>query len=131
MASASGDRTVKLWDASSGVCLQTLNIGRTLSYLSFDSSNSCLCTETGTIVIQSSKISSVTTVAEPDRPLYLCTSLGSDNTWIKHDNNNMLWIPSEYRPSCSSVCRTTVGMGAGSGKVWTCSIDLPHTYICL
>jgi WD40 repeat protein len=124
LASASYDKTVKLWDASSGACLQTLNIGRTIYSLSFDSTDSCLHTEIGTVVISIPETSSEVTAAEAEPPQYLGTSLSSDNMWIKHRDKNMLWIPSEYRPSCSSVRGTTVAMGVGSGRVWTCTIDV-------
>jgi WD40 repeat protein len=124
LASASNDRTVRIWDASSGACLQTLDIGTILLNLTFNSTSSCLYTEIGTIVISNSEVSIITDIAKPERPLYLSTNLSLDNTWIKHAGNNMLWVPPEYRPSCSSVCGSTVGIGVGSGRVWTCSIDL-------
>jgi WD40 repeat protein len=130
LASASDDNTVKLWDASSGECLQTLDIGKTLYTLSFDSTNSRLFTEIGTISVQSLEISSIAPVAEPERPLYLGTSLSSDSTWVKYASMNTLWVPSEYRASCSSVCGTMVAMGAGSGRVWTCSIDPAPARVC-
>ena len=133
LASASGDSTVKVWDASSGACLQTFtghsDYVRSVAF-SHDSTNSCLHAEIGTIVIHSSETSSIAPIAEPGRPLYLSTSLSSDNAWIKHDGKNMLWVPSEYRPSCSSTCGTMVGIGVGTGRVWTCSIDLAHARIC-
>ncbi|KAF2625510.1 WD40 repeat-like protein [Macroventuria anomochaeta] len=131
LASASYDSTVKLWDVSSSTCLQTFNIGKTLYNLLFDSTNSYLRTEIGTISIDNSETSSIAAVAEPECPPYLGSTLNSDNTWIKHDGKNMLWVPSEYRPSCSSVRGTKVGMGVGYGRVWTCNIDLPHARICL
>ncbi|OCK75163.1 hypothetical protein K432DRAFT_309153, partial [Lepidopterella palustris CBS 459.81] len=36
LASASEDSTVKIWDASSGECLQTFDIGKALYNISFD-----------------------------------------------------------------------------------------------
>src|SRR2546421_4638307 len=36
LASASDDSTVKIWDASSGECLQSLYIGKSLFNISFD-----------------------------------------------------------------------------------------------
>jgi hypothetical protein len=124
LASASWDNTVRLWDASSGECLQTLNVGKSLYNVSFDFTDFFLGTEKGIIAIQVPCILDRTTAAEPVPPLYLGTSLNSDNTWIMHASENMLWIPSEYRPSCSSVRGITVAMGAGSGRVWTCSINM-------
>ena len=124
LASASWDNTVKIWDASSGACLQTLYIGKTLSDLSFGPTGSCLFTNIGTIVIQTSKVSSTNDKEELPRPLYQGPSLSADGIWIKHAGENMLWVPSEYPPSCSSVSGLTVGMGFGSRRVWSYKIDL-------
>ncbi|OAL42607.1 HET-domain-containing protein [Pyrenochaeta sp. DS3sAY3a] len=123
LASASRDKTVKIWDASSGVCLHTLSIGKTVLQLSFDSTGTSLYTEIGTIIVQNSQVG-ISDVAEPKRPLYVGIGVSSDSIWIQHGGNNMLWVPSEYRPSCSVVCGNTVGIGVGSGRVWSCSIDL-------
>ena len=123
LASASYDNTVKIWDAHSGACLQTLDIGKFLYNLSFDSTSCCLYTNIGTIVVRSSEVSSIKDIAEPERPVYQGTGVSSDNIWIKHAGNNMLWIPSEYRPSCSAVRGNLVGIGVGSGRVWSCGID--------
>jgi WD40 repeat protein len=124
LASASQDKTVKLWDASSGECLQIFYVGKTSSVLSFGSTDSCLYTDRGTIAIDVPHILDLTTTAEPVPPPYLGTSLSSDDTWIMHASENMLWIPSEYRPWCSSVRGITVAIGTGLGRVWSCSIDL-------
>jgi WD40 repeat protein len=123
LASASGDNTVKLWDASSGECLQTFNVGNTITSLSFDPVGSCISTEIGKFAINIPQTSDHAATAEAEHPQHLGTSLSSDMTWIKHENKNFLWIPSEYRPSCSSVRGTTVAIGVGSGRVWTCTID--------
>jgi WD40 repeat protein len=122
LASASGDKTVKLWDASSGECLQTFNVGKIITSLSFDPVGSCISTEIGKFAINVPQTSDYAATAEAEHPQHLGTSLSSDSTWIKHANKDMLWIPSEYRPSCSSVRGTTVAMGVGSGRVWTCTI---------
>jgi WD40 repeat protein len=124
LASASDDSTVKMWDASSGACLQTLNVGKTLYDLSFNPTGSRLYTDEGTIDIQSLEASSRTDFAESMRPVYVGTGFSSDGIWIQHAGNNVLWVPSEYRPSHSSVCGTMVGVGVGSGRVWICSINL-------
>jgi WD40 repeat protein len=123
LASASYDNTVRLWDASSGECLQTFNVGKTITSLSFDSVGSCISTEIGKFAIDIPQTSDHATTAEAEHPQHFSASLSSDMTWIKYANKDMLWIPSEYRPSCSSVRGTTVAMGVGSGRVWTCTID--------
>jgi WD40 repeat protein len=124
LASASWDRTIKIWDASSSTCLQTLDTGKVLDSLSFDSTGSFLHTAIGIIALQSAEGSSTIGIVEPEHPLYVTASLSLNSRWIKYAGQNMLWVPSEYQPSCSSVSGTTVGLGVGSGRVWFCSIDL-------
>jgi WD40 repeat protein len=123
LVSASDDKTAKVWDASSGACLQTLNIGKALYILSFDPTSSILYSEIGSIAIHGPRASSEITIMESAHPQYLDTGLSFDSTWIKYNNRNLLWIPSDYRPSCSAVCGNRVGMGVGTGRVWTCSVD--------
>ncbi|KAF1969949.1 WD40 repeat-like protein [Bimuria novae-zelandiae CBS 107.79] len=124
LASASDDSTVRIWDPSSRACLQTLNIGTILYNLSFNFTGSCLYTEIGSIAVSISTVSSVMNITEPQRPQYLDTSISSDRRWITHSGKNILWVPSEYRALCSSVCGKNVGIGTGSGRVWICSFAL-------
>ncbi|KAF1965734.1 hypothetical protein BU23DRAFT_545623, partial [Bimuria novae-zelandiae CBS 107.79] len=87
LASASHDRTVKIWDASSGACLQTLeSYSSTVNY----------------------------------DAVHQGTALSSDSTWISNNTQNLVWLPTEYRPTCSTISGTCVGLGTGSGKVWIC-----------
>jgi WD40 repeat protein len=123
LASASYDKTVKLWDISSGECLQTFNVGDTIESLSFDPVCSCISSEIGKFAINIPQTSDHAATAKAEHPQHLSTSLSSDMRWIKHANKDMLWIPSEYRPLCSSVRGTTVAISAGSGRVWMCTVN--------
>ncbi|KAJ8115727.1 hypothetical protein OPT61_g2688 [Boeremia exigua] len=123
LASASDDKTVKIWDASSGACLQTIHVGMIVCDLSFDPTGSHLYTDIGAIVIQTLEVSSTNSTEELAQPLYQGASLSVDGIWIKHVDNNMLWVPSEYRPLCSSVSGLTIAIGVGSGRVWGCRIN--------
>ncbi|KAH0543952.1 hypothetical protein GP486_008540 [Trichoglossum hirsutum] len=118
LASASSDKTVKIWDASSGACLQTFKVGTELFKISFDTTGSCLYTEIGAISVDAPS------VTDPQSPRYQGGGLSSDGAWITYNSENLVWLPSEYRPSCSAVSGKTIGIGAGSGKVWICSFEV-------
>jgi WD40 repeat protein len=101
LTSASWDRTVKIWDASSGACLQTLE-GQSNSYLP-----SILTTQRYN-----------EDVDESQQSLQYESNISVDTVWISINSQNMLWLPSEYRPSCSTVLDKSIGVGTGHGKVW-------------
>ncbi|XP_014553191.1 hypothetical protein COCVIDRAFT_108277, partial [Bipolaris victoriae FI3] len=112
----------KIWDASSGMCLHTFDVGRSLWDLSFDPTSAMLSTEIGTITISSSQIiDRIDDVVS--KPQYQGAGISSDRNWVKCASSNMLWIPSEYRPLCSAVSETQVGIGVGSGRVWLCHVN--------
>ena len=124
LASASDDRTVKIWDASNDACLQTLDIGKVLRSISFDTTGSYLHTDIGAVSISATPLvrSSTPTIIEPRNPRYQGLALGSDWIWITHNSENIVWLPSEYRPSCLAVIEKKIGIGVGSGRVWICKI---------
>ena len=117
LASASDDSTVKIWDASSGECLSTLRIGLALVNISFDTTDTCLHTEIGTIMIGTNSVSTTT-------PRYQRAALSPERAWLTYDSKYLVWLPSEYRPSCSVVSGSKIGIGVGSGKVWMCDFKL-------
>jgi WD40 repeat protein len=110
LASASYDRTVKIWDASSGACLQTLEgHGGTVRL-------------TDLVSILAS-LRPNTTVKEPQQPVSHGLAITSNLTWISNDAQDVVWLPTEYRPGrpeCSAVSGRYIGIGTGSGKVWFC-----------
>ncbi|KAF2196888.1 hypothetical protein GQ43DRAFT_425678 [Delitschia confertaspora ATCC 74209] len=117
LASASWDQTIS--DPNSGDCLQTLSTG-TVLHISFDITGSYLHTEIGSIVLSDS----VLTVLEPHYPKHRNLSISSDRVWIRHNSENLLWLPSGYRPSCSVVSEKTIGIGLHNGGVWIYEVQL-------
>jgi WD40 repeat protein len=124
LASASGDSTVKIWNTSSGECLQTLDIGKALPNISVDTTGSYLHTEIGAIAIDASASNMTPCVTNPQNPRYQGGALSPDGAWITYNSENWVWLPSEYRPSCSAVSGKTIGIGVGSGKVWICNFKV-------
>ncbi|KAF2752525.1 HET-domain-containing protein [Pseudovirgaria hyperparasitica] len=122
LASASFDNTVKIWDASSGACVQTLTVGTCIQNLSFDSTGSHLYTDIGKIAIISPPNSQPITITDPQHPDFCDIGVEPGGIWITCSGKNVLWVPSEYRRWCSLVHGNRVGIGTGSGKVWFCNL---------
>ncbi|KAF1952414.1 hypothetical protein CC80DRAFT_179990, partial [Byssothecium circinans] len=128
LASASDDKTVKIWDASSGECLQTFSVGKPLFNTSFDATGSYLHTEVGTIDIRVLSVSNMTpSVTDPQNPRYQGVGLAPSGAWITYNSENLVWLPSEYRPLCSAVSGKMIGIGVGSGKVRICYVELDRS----
>jgi WD40 repeat protein len=101
------DSTVKIWDAGSGACLQTLE-----GYSSIVSS--------ANLVSILALLNTTETVRKHERGVSQGAAIGSDDIWISNNSQNLLWLPTEYRPACSAALGRCVGIGTGSGKVWFC-----------
>ncbi|KAF2427767.1 hypothetical protein EJ08DRAFT_592526, partial [Tothia fuscella] len=112
--------TVKIWDTGSGKCLQTLKVGKTLNRIAFDTTGLHLLTDLGAIAIQLSWSAIVPSTNTSPCPSYQGGGLSADSTWITYNSEDVLWLPTEYRPSCSAVSRKMIGAGVGSGRVWMC-----------
>ena len=127
LASASDDRTVKVWDTASGKCLQTLEVSTTPHNISFDTADQYLRTDIGVIILDVSSASSTalsrTAYQKPRRQDH---GVSSDGTWITCNSENLLWLPSEYRPSCSAITASTVTIGCASGRVLIFNFIIPQ-----
>jgi WD40 repeat protein len=107
LASASYDSTVKIWDASSGACLQTLE------------GHSGRVSSTDLVSILAS-LHPNKTVTQLQQPVSQEVAISPNHTWISNNPQDVLWLPTEYRPFCSAMSGRCVGIGTGSGKVWFC-----------
>ncbi|CAG7558862.1 unnamed protein product [Fusarium equiseti] len=123
LASGSWDRTVSIWDLEQCMYLHAIDVGKTLYGISFDLwTNSQLYTDIGILDI---------TVPNPTPNVY-AESIGIANLpsfdwsshriniggeWITKHGENVLWLPSEYRPWVSAVFKSTIALGCDSGRV--------------
>ena len=112
LASASWDRTVRLWDAGTGAALQTLDVGAVVSTLSFSSDGSYIATNRGRLDVMS-----IHSIAIPS-PQPVDSYKGFvEEEWIGRGVDRILWLPPDYRPSCSAVHENAAGLGWDSGSV--------------
>jgi hypothetical protein len=51
-------------------------------------------------------------------------------TWVTHKMWNVLWLPSEYRGTCSTVRSNVLALGQASGCVTFFEFNLPNTVCC-
>jgi WD40 repeat protein len=110
VVSASSDGTVRLWDVATGASLQTLE-NCLIEQLTLSREGPFLEADRGLLYIESDSAS--LSVAKL-QPLYTI-SVGAD--WITRGETNILWLPPEYRPSCSAFRGDLLFLGHGSGKV--------------
>ncbi|KFY86474.1 hypothetical protein V500_07603 [Pseudogymnoascus sp. VKM F-4518 (FW-2643)] len=86
--SGSADNTVRLWEATTGAALQTLK----------------------------GHWSNVNSVAiSPDGKLL--PTLYVLNDWLVEGTTNLLWLPTNYRPTCKAVWNKLVVLGHSSGRI--------------
>jgi WD40 repeat protein len=111
VASASDDGTVRLWDTATGAALQTLE-DCSIRQLAFSREGPYLETDRGLLYIQRDPASlTAPTKLQPLRTVFV------RGDWITRNGSNILWLPSEYRPSCSVFRGNLLVLGLPSGKV--------------
>ena len=88
---------VKIWDASSGECLQTLEVGKALFRILFDIFNLYLYTEIGAINISALlDLRTLLTNLEPYNPQYKGLVLSINSIQITYNLKNLMWLSLEY-----------------------------------
>src|SRR3954467_8493710 len=59
-----------------------------------------------------------------DNTVYQGLGMNSDRMWITYNSENILWLPSEYRPSHFIVSKNMIGIATSHGRrVWICSVE--------
>ncbi|KAH7309910.1 hypothetical protein B0I35DRAFT_358944, partial [Stachybotrys elegans] len=115
------DKTVKVWDAAMGACVQTLEIDRFITHLSFDPMTNSLSTDIGLLNLDLPALPPAIDNPSTDATLRCVRHSGwgisTDGVWIVNDGKGMLWLPTEYRASASDVVGSTVAIRCYSGRV--------------
>jgi WD40 repeat protein len=112
LASASYDKTVRVWDAKTGQPLQTFEHTHYVSSVAFSNDGFCLETNRGTLLLSLPAQSTSTPAPQPPAQRIFVVE-----RWLTVDAEEMLWIPANYLPSCTAVCRRRIAFGYSSGRV--------------
>ncbi|KAI7968660.1 hypothetical protein EIK77_000069 [Talaromyces pinophilus] len=114
LASGSMDGTIKLWDPTTGALQQTLTVNEIVTNLKFSEDSPYLNTNLGLLNIwpwyyNYTSYSPKTKVEE--------VSI-REKQWITVQGKRRLWLPPEYRPTCSTFKMDgTFSLGHASGKI--------------
>ena len=114
LASASSDETVWVWDAATGMPLQTLKVGASVRTLSFSSDGSCIETDFGRLGVT---FPQPRTVHSRRPQIVVPEGMFVKAEWIMRGIDRILWLPPDYRPSCRATHGNVFGLGHHSGRV--------------
>ncbi|KAF3221847.1 hypothetical protein TWF679_007062 [Orbilia oligospora] len=104
---------IGLWDVAKGDMMETFHQQRRVTGLKFSTDSKYLHTNTGTFDIPSGFDSSLPSLPQEQSHISLI------GKWIARDGKKILWLPHDYRASCSAIQGETIAIGHKSGKVST------------
>ncbi|KAK4233816.1 hypothetical protein C8A03DRAFT_38447 [Achaetomium macrosporum] len=114
LASASGDGTVRLWDAATGAHRQTLEgHGGRVSAVAFSRDGQYLETDRGLLRITVNSDPSSSSGDQKPASGFLFVR----DDWVTRDGRSFLWLPADYRGTCVAVHGHTLTLGHASGQV--------------
>ena len=130
VASASEDATVRLWDTRDKTTIEIIKTHAGINITNVFDGGMYLCTSDGIPHYYTYSHSG----GNRELPHTLPHSLDVTDQWITCNMKKLLWLPVEYRPSCSAVNDTAnlIVIGSDSGRVIFISIDLtalPAAYL--
>jgi WD40 repeat protein len=125
LASGSDDATIKIWDAATGTLQQTAMVNNLITSLVFDSTNSTVITDIGHIKVDGTKSNLCEVSQRPDSQSN-CQSISISGPWIIWNTQNLLWIPTDYRPGSVNISPSgsIVAIGCASGRVFVIEFSL-------
>ena len=99
-----------LWGLATGTALQTLEVAVTVGRISFSRDAQYLETDTDSLCL----VSSSNSIFLQAQPLWL---IYAEEDWITQGAENLLWLLSDYKGTCSAVYNSLLALGHGSGWV--------------
>ncbi len=115
LASGSNDGTVRLWNALTGSHEQTVNVRSSVRSLSFSEDGQYLETDRG-ILRLSPSLASETAITVFDLERSACGVFVCKD-WITQDGQDVIWLPHDYKATCSAVFDKTLILGHPTGQV--------------
>jgi WD40 repeat protein len=114
LASASFDRTIRLWDTATGAHRQTLEgHGGSVSAVAFSPDGKCLETNRGLLSITVNSEASSSSGGQKPASGFLFVG----NDWVTIYGKRALWLPADFRATCVAVHGQTLILGHSSGRV--------------
>ena len=110
LASTSYDKTVKLWDTSTGAELRTLPVQDYIFSFEFSDDGSHLITDHGTYPLLFGCDERYTTAE-------WSSDLSVRGNWISRGEENIIWLPPNHRPWCNAVHKNIAVLGYRTGAV--------------
>ena len=132
LASASDDRTVKIWDASSGSCQQSVKVKDYISSLLFDRTNSSLITNIDRIRVDRAGRTALSDSSREGSCNRNREGLGISGSWITWNKQNLLWLPPNFRVSTYKISPSMLIVAGGcvSGRVFFIRFSLVILMVC-
>jgi class 3 adenylate cyclase len=112
VASASYDMTVKLWDAASGAEQRTLkgHSSRVMA-VAFSPDGLYLETNHGILYPDDNRVD------RDKNTINSASRITIERNWLALGDQNIVWLPPDARPSCSTVYKYSIAIGCPSGRV--------------
>jgi WD40 repeat protein len=130
VVSGSQDSTVRLWDATTGAALQTLQghsgpvssvafspDGKQVVSGSWDMTVRLWDATTGTALQTLESHSALQTLESHSPDGKVEQSLFISNNWVVEGKGKILWLPPEYRETSMAVWNRIIGLGHSSGRI--------------
>jgi hypothetical protein len=112
VASASEDKTVQVWEGATGSCRSVLESHTDgVRAVVFSPDGQYIRTNCGDIPLHPPTTPSPSFQRSQPSPIFV------QDQWISLHLQRTLWLPSEYRPMCTTVNKNVVCLGQSSGRI--------------